>query len=101
MLYKLNENNNEIVNVVHENCSSNKFTFLVQLSFVSSYMDLHMIYGISNGTAAFLRTFKNGMLNSTYRHGQHWLPDSDAVTDDCFSVTNPPICYKAGKNILL
>lgn len=64
-------------------------------------MDLHMIYGISNETAASLRTFKDGMLNSSYRHGQHWLPESNDPADDCFSVTDPPVCYESGKNILV
>lgn len=60
-------------------------------------MDLHMIYGISNETATYLRAFKGGLLNSTYRHGQRWLPDSDDVANDCFSAVNPEVCYKAGK----
>lgn len=67
------------------------------MNFISSYIDLHMIYGISDTTAAYLRTFKNGMLNSTYHHGQHWLPFSPNYSKDCPTVTNPTVCYESGK----
>lgn len=59
-----------------------------------------MVYGISNKSAAFLRTFKNGLLNATHRHGQTWLPDSPLPLADCFSAVDPPVCYVACKRNL-
>lgn len=57
-----------------------------------------MIYGLSNESGAYQRTFKNGMLNSTYRHGQHWLPTTTNSSNDCPTYRDAKICYQAGEN---
>lgn len=57
-----------------------------------------MIYGHANEDAAELRTFKEGMLNTTQRYGQLWLPDSPNYFKDCVTAHNPTACYKGGKN---
>lgn len=77
------------------------FVLFFQLSFVTSYLDLHLIYGLSNESTEFLRSFKGGMLNSTYRHGQQWLPTSTDNKTQCPSTTHPSVCYESGKNIRL
>lgn len=56
-----------------------------------------MIYGLSNDSAAYLRAFENGKLNSTCRHGQQWLPDTSNSSNDCPTYTDAPICYQSGK----
>lgn len=60
-------------------------------------MDFHVIYGMSNDSNAFLRAFKNGLLNATHRHGQQWLPDSPNPNASCFSVPDTPVCYESCK----
>lgn len=69
--------------------------FQFQLNVVNSYMDLHLVYGRWNITNSYLRLFKDGTLNTTYRHGQVWPPDSKKPEFDCFSAPDAEICYKS------
>lgn len=67
-----------------------------QLTTVTAYMDLSLVYGSSEQTNNQLREFHGGRMIVEERHGAEWLPSSRNMTDDCDGSSFMDVCYRAG-----
>lgn len=69
-----------------------------QLTTVTAYMDLSLVYGSSAGQANPIRAGAGGRLLTILRKGQEWPPQDPNVTLTCESAKSPnEPCYLAGK----
>ncbi|XP_055378911.1 peroxidase-like [Condylostylus longicornis] len=67
-----------------------------QLTVVTSYMDLSLVYGNSVQQNAALRTFQGGRMIVDERNGAEWLPQAANATAECDAQIPNEICYMAG-----
>ncbi|XP_075148050.1 peroxidase [Haematobia irritans] len=67
-----------------------------QLSAVTAYMDLSLVYGNSIQQNSQIRAFSGGRMIVEQRNGADWLPASQNATGDCDLVEQNEICYAAG-----
>ncbi|XP_068626803.1 peroxidase-like [Battus philenor] len=68
-----------------------------QISIVSSYMDLSMVYGANDTQAASLRAYIGGRLTTVTRRGRQWPPQEGNVSLTCESALTPnEPCYLTG-----
>ncbi|XP_045535427.1 peroxidase [Papilio machaon] len=68
-----------------------------QISTVSSYMDLSMVYGANDVQADELRSYIGGRLRTVLRGGRLWPPQDSNVTLTCESALSPnEPCYLTG-----
>lgn len=75
------------------------YTSFFQISVVTAYMDLSLVYGSSAIQAAPLRAGTGGRLLTLIRNNQEWPPQDPNVTLACppTQSTNEP-CYLAGRS---
>lgn len=66
-----------------------------QITEVTSYLDLSLVYGSSTDQNAQLRA-PGGKLQSDFRDGGEWLPQSTNSSQDCEIEDQNEICYLAG-----
>lgn len=67
-----------------------------QLTVVTSYMDLSLVYGNSIQQNSEIRAFQGGRMIVEQRNGAEWMPMSRNVTGDCDATEPDEICYMAG-----
>lgn len=67
-----------------------------QLTSVTSYMDLSLVYGNSIQQNSQIRAFQGGRMIVEQRNGAEWLPSSQNVTGDCDATEPNEVCYRAG-----
>uniref|UniRef100_A0A1A9Z7D9 Peroxidase n=1 Tax=Glossina pallidipes TaxID=7398 RepID=A0A1A9Z7D9_GLOPL len=67
-----------------------------QLTTVTSYMDLSLVYGSSIQQNSQIREFRGGRMIVEERNGAEWLPSSQNVTGDCDAIDLTEVCYRAG-----
>ncbi|XP_034944440.1 peroxidase-like [Chelonus insularis] len=69
-----------------------------QITMVTHYMDLSIVYGSSEKTANNLRRFKKGLMKTIIRNQREWLPSVPYanVSADCNADSFNNICYTAG-----
>lgn len=67
-----------------------------QLTMVTSYMDLSLVYGNSVQQNAAIRAFQGGLMIVDERNGEDWLPQATNATADCDAQIQNEICYQAG-----
>lgn len=67
-----------------------------QLSMVTAFMDLSLVYGNSNAEQRNIREFHNGRLAVANRNGHESLPQVDNVMDICNVPTQGDVCYLSG-----
>ncbi|XP_037896461.1 peroxidase [Glossina fuscipes] len=67
-----------------------------QLTTVTSYMDLSLVYGSSIQQNSQIREFRGGRMIVEERNGAEWLPSSQNVTADCDATDLTEVCYRAG-----
>uniref|UniRef100_A0A1A9V505 Peroxidase n=1 Tax=Glossina austeni TaxID=7395 RepID=A0A1A9V505_GLOAU len=67
-----------------------------QLTTVTSYMDLSLVYGSSIQQNSQIREFRGGRMIVEQRNGAEWLPSSQNVTGDCDAIDLTEVCYRAG-----
>ncbi|XP_060648778.1 peroxidase [Drosophila nasuta] len=67
-----------------------------QLTVVTSYLDLSLVYGNSMQQNSEIREFQGGRMIVEERNGAKWLPLSRNVTGDCDAVDPNEVCYRAG-----
>lgn len=72
-----------------------KWTF--QLSTVTHYLDLSMVYGSDDQLAARLRAGIGGRMNVEIRYNKEWPPAAINKTDSCTIRSPEESCYQAGK----
>lgn len=67
-----------------------------QLTTVTHYMDLSLVYGNSAQQNQELRTLYGGRMIVDIRNGHEWLPQTPNRTTDCDVVDPQEVCYLAG-----
>ncbi|KAF4527139.1 hypothetical protein B566_EDAN007227 [Ephemera danica] len=67
-----------------------------QMTAVTSYLDLSIVYGSSDDTLRGLREFRGGRLVVARRGGREWLPESNNRTADCETADDEEACYRSG-----
>ncbi|XP_022217876.1 peroxidase isoform X2 [Drosophila obscura] len=67
-----------------------------QLTVVTSYLDLSLVYGNSIQQNSDIREFQGGRMIVEERNGGKWLPLSRNVTGDCDAVDASEVCYRSG-----
>ncbi|XP_037943287.1 peroxidase-like, partial [Teleopsis dalmanni] len=67
-----------------------------QLTVVTAYMDLSLVYGNSIQQNSQIRAFQRGRMIVEERNGAEWLPSSRNVTGDCDATDPNEVCYMAG-----
>ncbi|SPP83193.1 peroxidase [Drosophila guanche] len=67
-----------------------------QLTVVTSYLDLSLVYGNSIQQNSDIREFQGGRMIVEERNGGKWLPLSRNVTGDCDAVDSSEVCYRSG-----
>ncbi|XP_055903864.1 peroxidase [Eupeodes corollae] len=67
-----------------------------QLTAVTSFMDLSLIYGNSIEQNRVIREFQGGRMIVEERNGGQWLPRTPNVTTDCDVQDANEVCYLAG-----
>lgn len=67
-----------------------------QLTVVTSYLDLSLVYGNSIMQNSDIREFQGGRMIVEERNGAKWLPLSRNVTGDCDAIDASEVCYRAG-----
>lgn len=77
------------------NCPNAKH-YAEQLTTVTAYMDLSLVYGSSMQQNSGLREFQGGRMLVENRGGQEWLPSSQNATGDCDAMDFTEVCYRAG-----
>ncbi|KAG8035072.1 hypothetical protein G9C98_001562 [Cotesia typhae] len=68
-----------------------------QVTQVTQFLDLSLVYGSSDTQAAKLRKFQGGKLRSQVRRQREWLPPGNA-SEECVIERPSDICYEAGDN---
>uniref|UniRef100_A0A182J8M3 Heme peroxidase 1 n=1 Tax=Anopheles atroparvus TaxID=41427 RepID=A0A182J8M3_ANOAO len=67
-----------------------------QLSSVTAFLDLSVVYGNSLSQSNDLRSFTDGKLRVEQRHGKHWPPQHPNVTTKCDVESATDVCYLTG-----
>lgn len=71
-----------------------------QLTTVTAYMDLSLVYGSSMRQAAPLRAGAGGRLLTLLRGGREWPPQDANITLTCEMATSPnEPCYLTGESL--
>lgn len=79
------------------NCPGHEqFSQAEQLSVVTSYMDLSLVYGNSDAQNRPLRLLQGGRMISDVRNGAEWLPRAQNATVDCDLIDFNEACYQSG-----
>lgn len=68
-----------------------------QLTVVTNFLDLSLVYGSSDDVAAGLRAGVGGRLVTDVRGNREWLPQATNKTDDCELENDNEICYASGE----
>ncbi|XP_076294516.1 peroxidase [Lasioglossum baleicum] len=76
-------------------CSS-QYKPAEQLSVVTHYLDLSLVYGSSDQVAASLRAGAGGRLNVDVRHNREWPPAAANKSQSCEFVDPNEVCYQTG-----
>uniref|UniRef100_A0AAG5DNK4 Heme peroxidase 1 n=2 Tax=Anopheles atroparvus TaxID=41427 RepID=A0AAG5DNK4_ANOAO len=67
-----------------------------QLTTVTSYLDLSLVYGNSDQQNAGLRAFTGGRMATVERDGYEWPPNNPNATTECEQESRDEVCYLAG-----
>uniref|UniRef100_A0A1B0DME4 Uncharacterized protein n=1 Tax=Phlebotomus papatasi TaxID=29031 RepID=A0A1B0DME4_PHLPP len=67
-----------------------------QLTEVTAFMDLSLVYGNSDQMNAGLRTFSGGRMITEQRHGREWPPQNPNASTVCTMSSGNEPCYLAG-----
>lgn len=78
------------------NCPDNHGGPAEQLTTVTAYMDLSLVYGNSIQQNSEIRAFRGGRMIVEERNGAEWLPSSQNATGDCDATEIDEVCYRAG-----
>lgn len=78
------------------NCPDNHPGPAEQLTVVTAYMDLSLVYGNSIQQNSEIRAFQGGRMIVEERNGAEWLPSSQNITGDCDATELNEVCYRAG-----
>ncbi|XP_033333210.2 peroxidase [Megalopta genalis] len=76
-------------------CSS-EYKPAEQLTVVTQYLDLSLVYGSSDQVAASLRAGAGGRLNVDVRHGREWPPAATNKSQQCDTTGHEEVCYLTG-----
>ncbi|KAG6441268.1 hypothetical protein O3G_MSEX001737 [Manduca sexta] len=80
----------------YENCTG-PFSPAEQLSAVTAYLDLSIVYGNTKAKEIELRALDGGRLKSVTRDGQEWPPQDSQPEQTCDLLETPQSpCYAAG-----
>ncbi|XP_053597981.1 peroxidase [Microplitis demolitor] len=71
-----------------------------QITLVTQFLDLSVLYGSSESQARNLRKFQGGKMRTQIRRQREWLPPANPVnvTGQCVIETQNHVCYDAGDN---
>lgn len=67
-----------------------------QLTVVTSYLDLSLVYGNNDAQSRPIRAFVGGRLRVTERRGYEWPPQAENVTASCDAQDQDEVCYRTG-----
>lgn len=67
-----------------------------QLTEVTAFLDLSLVYANSDQLNAQLRTFQGGRMITEQRHGREWLPHNPNASTVCTLANADDVCYLAG-----
>lgn len=67
-----------------------------QLTVVTSYMDLSLVYGNTEAQLRPIRAYVGGRLSVTERRGYEWPPQAENATASCDAQDQNEICYRTG-----
>ncbi|XP_035895474.1 peroxidase-like [Anopheles stephensi] len=67
-----------------------------QLTTVTSYLDLSLVYGNSDQQNAGIRAFTGGRMAVVERDGYEWPPNNPNATTECENESRDEVCYLAG-----
>uniref|UniRef100_A0A182K431 Heme peroxidase 1 n=1 Tax=Anopheles christyi TaxID=43041 RepID=A0A182K431_9DIPT len=67
-----------------------------QLSSVTAFLDLSVVYGNSLEQTSSLRTFSQGLMGAEERNGMQWLPSHPNKTQTCVVKNEAEACYLTG-----
>lgn len=67
-----------------------------QMTVVTAYMDLSIVYGNNDAQHQPIRAFQGGRMIVEQRNGGDWPPQTPNVTTDCDVESPQEICYLAG-----
>lgn len=67
-----------------------------QLTVVSSYMDLSLVYGNSEIQLRPIRAYVGGRMRVVERCGYEWPPQADNATASCDAQDQNEVCYRTG-----
>ncbi|XP_029047314.2 peroxidase [Osmia bicornis bicornis] len=67
-----------------------------QLTIVTHFMDLSLVYGSSDQVANSLRAGAGGRLNVDVRDNREWLPAATNKSQSCDNTDYDEVCYQAG-----
>lgn len=82
---------------IDNNCSPTRPTGKAeQLTVVTPFMDLSLVYGNSIEQNSNIRAFRNGRMIVEERNGNEWPPQSPNATTDCDVQSRDEICYLGG-----
>ncbi|XP_076625246.1 peroxidase [Colletes latitarsis] len=76
-------------------CSS-QYKPAEQLTVVTHYLDLSLVYGSSDQVAASLRAGVGGRLNVDVRHNREWPPAAANKSQVCDTTEPEEVCYQTG-----
>uniref|UniRef100_A0A182JAF1 Heme peroxidase 1 n=1 Tax=Anopheles atroparvus TaxID=41427 RepID=A0A182JAF1_ANOAO len=80
---------------LEHSCSTN-YGVAEQLSSVTAFLDLSIVYGNSMEQTAGLREHRAGRMTVEQRHGQDWPPPNPNATRLCQMVLETDVCYLTG-----
>lgn len=69
-----------------------------QLTSVTAFLDLSVVYGNTRAHSDSLRSFTDGQLRMERRHGVDWPPRHPNATRVCHLETEAEVCYLTGDN---
>lgn len=76
--------------------------FFKQITTVTSFMDLSLVYGNSPSQANPIRAGAGGRLLTVLRGGKEWPPQDPNITLTCESAQSPnEPCYLTGKKNMM
>jgi hypothetical protein len=72
------------------------FTFSLQITAVTHYMDSSNVYGSSQQVAESIREFKAGRLRVELKYGREFPPSNNNKSALCDHISEAEACYLAG-----
>lgn len=66
----------------------------------TSFIDASQLYGHTSSKARTLRTFKDGKLITSVRHGQHYTPLLKRNNLFCNDRDNVKVCFDGGNDVI-